>query len=98
MTVLLTQEHRAVRHARVVGPASYATGGDPITPGDFALSRIDHLIVSGGAAGGYVVAYDATNSKLKWLVQDGDAGALVEATAATNLTGEFVDVIAIGLP
>lgn len=97
MAVNLILENRTQRIANIAGPSSYATGGDAFTPGDFALSRLDALIVSSATASGYVVAPNPATSKLVWYKPDSSNG-LVEVTAATNLSGEVLSVVAYGLP
>lgn len=95
MSVSVILETRVARPATIVGPSSYATGGDPITPGDFKLSRID-VLVAGSSPGGYTVAYDAVAGKLVWSIADTDGTD--EVAALTDLDAETVSVVAYGLP
>lgn len=93
-------EGRVVRFATHTGPASYTTGGEAVTPGQFHLSRLDYLIVSGVSETGYGVAWDPSASKLKWMWVDTtvDGAPMAEVTASTDLDAEIVGVIAVGLP
>lgn len=101
MTIALTSEGRTVKFGRYTGPASYVTGGDAIAASDFALSRLDHLVISGGTESGYVLAYDPSAGKIKWFIADYSTttdAPLIEAASDTDLDAEVCDVIAIGLP
>lgn len=55
------------------GPASYATGGDPLVPGDVKLGAIDILDFTPASDSpfttAYQLVYDYVNSKVIWLVQ-----------------------------
>jgi hypothetical protein len=99
MTVALTLEPRTVRFARYTPQASYTTGGEAVTAADFALSRLDHLIIASGGEGGFVFAYDPSAGKIM-AFRTGAAveTALQQVPAATNVSGSPIDVIAIGLP
>lgn len=71
------------------GPSNYPAGGDPFTPGEVALGRIDSF----GAANGLVavasafgsvriVIYDYTNQVARWFVPNTGA----EVAAGTDLS------------
>lgn len=73
----------------VDGPASYTTGGELLTVRDFVRTgEILEVIVL--PKDGYIFEYDVANDKILAFWADNDAGAdsaLVEVTAATNLSG-----------
>ena len=96
-TVSYTQENRVQRVARYTGPASYVTAGDAIAAADFALSRLDYLVISGGSEEGYVFSYDPSAGKILAFEAGADAAALDEVATDTDLSGSSVDVIAVGL-
>lgn len=76
------------------GPASYATGGDPCTPGDLGLGKV-HVIFFEHASNGTVILlarYDATTEKVKWF--DLAGAEVANATALSAYTARFE---AIGL-
>lgn len=76
---------------RVTGPTSYATGGEAL---DFGISRPE-VVLGGVATDGTdlrLVAWDFTNSKLKWFDL---AGA--EISALTNLSTYSVRLEVIGV-
>jgi hypothetical protein len=99
-TISVNLEGRVVRFATHTGPASYTTGGEDVTAGQFGLSRIDFLYVSAVSEGGYGVAWDPSASKIKWTWVDTttDGAPMAEVAAATDLDAEIVGVIAVGLP
>jgi len=99
MTVALTLESRTVRFARYTPEASYTTGGEAVTAADFALSRLDHLIIASGGEGGFVFAFDQSASKIMaFWTGAAVEGVLQQVDAATDVSGSPIDVIAIGLP
>lgn len=64
----------------ITGDSSYVTGGEPITANQLGLTRITSLIPV-ASTGGYVPAWDQTNSKLKIFQGDNAnaaSGPLVE--------------------
>lgn len=78
------------------GPASYATGGDPIVPGDLGMARISVIFFT-PATNGTLFVYpvwvpSASGGAVKWLV--GTTG--VEVAAAVNLSGYTARFEAIG--
>lgn len=68
--------------------SSYAANGDTIDmPGEVSLG--DGSLQLSSSAGGYVLEYDGANAKVKayWdRIQNAAAAALIEVTAATNLS------------
>lgn len=84
------RERRAFQYT---GPASYATGGDPIAAADLGMSGIEGVngtIISNGTQV-RVIWWDKANGKLMLFKPTTGALAgdpsLVEETAATNLSG-----------
>jgi hypothetical protein len=80
---------------RYVGPASYATGGDSLTPGALGLGKLEHLsfelaINSAGTVRGLV--YDHANETVFWVVLDTGA----EVANGTDLSGYSARFEAIG--
>lgn len=71
---------------RFSGPASYATGGDPVTHNDIGMGRVDVWLGNVVSNGTVVLLtfYDRTTSKLKYFDM---AGA--EVANATNLSTYF---------
>ncbi len=77
--------------------ASYPTGGEALTPGDFGLTVIEMMIIAPNA--GYVFEYDVANEKLKafWVDTTVDGAALAEVANTTDLSGvTTVKCFAIG--
>lgn len=81
--------------------ASYATGGDDLTPAQVGLGVIDHIEINQGEDG-YVLHYDKANDKVLAYWGDNAGGAadpataLLEVTAATDLSGVVAEFRAIG--
>lgn len=79
-----------VREGQFTGPASYATGGDPVDiPNDLKMSEVWVFLATNPTNGTVIrhVAYDRATSKLKWFLNDG-----TEVAALTDLstyTGQF---------
>jgi len=75
------------------GPASYVSGGDPLTPGDLGMGRIEMLNFEHATNGTdlRLVRYDYTAQKVKWFDL---AGA--ELAGAAALSGYSVRFEAIG--
>lgn len=95
-TTIQAQDHtgtRIVRYGRYTGPASYATGGDPLTPANVAMGKIDVMLTDNPSDGTtiYLTRYDHTNAKMKWFDL---AGA--EVAAAVNLSTFVLRYMAIG--
>lgn len=79
--------------ASVTFDNSYATGGLAFTPAAVGLNVIEDTVITVTApvSAAAVVTYDATNQKLKALVQAG-----TEVAAATNLSALTVQVVCSG--
>lgn len=77
--------------------SSYATNGD-VLPSNAALgldNSLDH-IDAGATIGGYAIAFDPTNRKLKLFRQTAATSALIEVPNATNVSAETVRVVVYG--
>jgi acyl-CoA synthetase (AMP-forming)/AMP-acid ligase II len=87
---------RARRVVTIAGPASYATGGDPIAPRQLWLGMIEFfpsvIVLNAAGAAPRSVVYDYTNEKLRWFVTDTGA----EVTATTDLSGYTFHVEVMG--
>lgn len=99
----LTPTGRAVV-ADVTFDSSYPAGGEPYTAAMFGLSKIDMMLVSGGALAssttGLLCFADHTNSKLMLFGMAAAAGvgtALTETNTA-NQSATVVRVLAYELP
>lgn len=88
--VVRTRDVAGIRRRNIYqysGPASYATGGDAVTPEDVGLGEIEGptglgiAINAGGTIRGLV--YDHTNEKILWYVLNTGA----EVAATTDLSG-----------
>lgn len=68
------------------GPASYVTGGDPLTPEQLRLKEIDQLDLDNAflnnASTHYNLVYDYVNKKIVWYVPN----TATEVANATNLS------------
>lgn len=89
-----------VRLVDVTFDASYAAGGETITPASVALAEIIGASVIGNPSG-YAIAYNQVTGKLVVRGQEPtDLGTgvleLDEETAATNLSGLTVRLLVIG--
>lgn len=75
------------------GPASYATGGDSLTPEAISLSKIGAVIgmtISNGSAILFG-SYDATNKKILWF-----SATSTQVPNATDLSGYTGTIEVIG--
>lgn len=65
------------------GPASYVTGGDPFSPSDVGMGRIELLVFENASNGTdlRLAKFDYTNNKVKWFDL---AGAEIAAAQALN--------------
>lgn len=81
-----------------VSVGQYATNGIAVAASDVGLRQID-VIVPVVGSGGYTVAWDRANSKIKVHQQPGvaAAGAHPEVPNATDLSALKVTLIAIGV-
>lgn len=79
---------------RMTGPASYATGGDPLTPGELGVGVVDLLLCEPFDNGTAILlaVYQHSTSKLKFYDM---AGA--EVTDATNLSAYAARFEMIGI-
>ena len=82
--------------------ASYPSGGEPLTPGDLGLGRVNQLVadvIGEGTDAGRVIKYDRTNELL--LAHEGIGGAVVgpfpEVPNAFDLSDLTVRVTAYGI-
>lgn len=69
--------------------ASYPTGGEAVTPGDYGMTHRVESIIAFGAKGGYEFDFDRDNQKLKAMYYDyaaAGAGAAIEVPNATDLS------------
>jgi hypothetical protein len=73
------------------GPASYLTGGDPLTPEQIALSKIEAIVGMTIANAALTVVYwgiyDFTNKKILWYSATGTQ--VSNATDLSGFTGRF---------
>lgn len=99
-TISTTLENRVARVFTYTGPASYATGGDAVTAGDFKLSRVDFIVFDNVGEAGHTFAYDPSANKIMafWVDTTVDGAPLAEVTASTDLSGNIVHGVAYGLP
>lgn len=55
---------------RITGPASYVAGGDPLTPADVGLGKIEALLfesaIDAALTGNFYLTYDHTNQTVVW--------------------------------
>lgn len=80
--------------------ASYLTNGEPLTPGDLGLSRVNQLVSDQGGLGtdfGRIVQYDRDNELLLAFEDAGAGGALREVPNAVDLSDLTVRVTAYGI-
>lgn len=80
--------------AQATGPASYATGGDPLTPSTVGLSSVAAawVVPTNSIAGVGQLRYNAATGKVQaWSATPG-----TEVTAGTNLSALQFQLIAIG--
>ena len=90
----LSSTHR-LQGAVYTGPASYATGGDPIDPNTAVrmgkINQILGLIASNGTST-YLLWYNSTTGKIMWFVPSTN----VEVAAAVNLSGFTARLLVVG--
>jgi hypothetical protein len=80
---------------KYTGPASYATGGDPLTPAQLGLTEI--LFVDIACAGGSAFEYDYANQKvIAYRTGSGNQVVLSEVPAATNLSAQTARILILG--
>jgi len=82
--------------------ASYdaAGGGEPLTPADLGLGRINQLISDQGGLGtdqGRVVQYDRANERLQAFESAGANAAMAEVGNTDDLSDLTVRVTAVGI-
>jgi hypothetical protein len=55
---------------RYVGPSSYVAGGDPLTPAEVGLGKIEAILfeiaIDPALTGDFQLSYDHTNQKVVW--------------------------------
>ncbi len=78
------------------GPASYATGGDPISASDFGLSDLRFVAVATALdvnnSNLRIVALNRAANKLIWIVPNTNA----EVANGTNLSGYTTTIFVMG--
>lgn len=89
-----TRSTKQIRSGVLTGPASYVTGGDPVTPNDLKLGQIHFLDFDNPTNGTVVIVaqYDYTNQKVKYFDYAGN-----EIAQGTNLSTYTVRFEAVGL-
>lgn len=104
LTVTLTgdwmesQGNRRAVEATIAFDSSYPTGGESLTAANLGLGVVTHVDVQ--SKGGYVFAYDYTNSKVLAYVEEDTAagGPLPEVADTTSLAAVTgVRVRAVGI-
>jgi len=92
-----TSGARIRKTARYVGPVSYTgPGGDPFTPADLGMTRIDVLLFTfawDGANAHRSLVWDRVNQKVVWFVTSTDQ----EVANAVDLSGFTATFEAIGI-
>jgi len=86
-----TQRRQVVLYS---GPASYATGGDPLDPADFRMGKV-FAILGAVAANGttpYLLHFDVATSTIFWYV----ASTGLEVAGAVDLSGMTVRMEVVG--
>ena len=85
---------KILKYVTIVGPTSYATGGESIPPSAFGLNRVELLLAEDASNDTDLrrVRYDYANGKVKWFDY---AGA--EIAALTNLSTYSARAVAIGV-
>ena len=97
-TVARFEDTAGLRNRRIgqyTGPSSYATGGDPLVPGDVGLGDIeffDFEVAITAAAATFLLVYDTTNQKVIWV----DSTSGLEVAALTDLSGASARFEAVG--
>lgn len=89
-----------IAFSTVTFDSSYVTGGEPITPAMFGLSRIV-AVYAFATATGYVPVWNRSTSAPTLMAFYGDNnnasdGPLIEVPNTTNLSTVIADVIVIG--
>lgn len=85
----------AYRLVDVTLDSSYPTNGYALSAAQLGLSKVRAVIVASHPAG-YVLEYDAANSKLKVYRTNVTGAQLGEVPAATSLTGIVVHLLVYG--
>jgi hypothetical protein len=85
----------AFRLVDVTCDASYPTGGYPLSATQLGLSKARGVIVTSHPSG-YVIEFDAVNSKLKFYRTNTTGAALSEIPNATSLSGIVVHLLVYG--
>lgn len=90
-------------YCRVAFDASYPTGGEAFDPTDDLTDDFNTVLgvflnnrEPVADAGGYVPAWDATNSKILVFEAGADAAALDEVANTTDLSALTCDVLIVG--
>lgn len=81
---------------RIVGPASYVAGGDPLTPAEVGLGKIEALLfesaINAALTGNFYLTYDYATQKVVWWSN----ATGVEVAGAVDLSGYAARFEAIG--
>lgn len=81
---------------RIVGPASYVAGGDPLTPADVGLGKVEIILFAGGLnaalTGNFDLIYNPATQKVVWWSN----ATGVEVAGAVDLSGYSARFEAIG--
>jgi hypothetical protein len=81
---------------RITGPAAYVVGGDPVTPADIGLGKIEAFLfedaIDAGLTANYELAYDHTNQAVVWF----SIATGVEVVVGTDLSAFAARFEAIG--
>ena len=91
----------AMIHATVALDASYPTGGEAVTPGQFKLGTITHMMVGTDPTSGIVGSYVKSTGKIKcyWVDTTVDGAVLAEVGDTTDLaTTTLLPVTVYGRP
>lgn len=85
---------RQRRIGSIAGPASYATGGDAVTPAQFGLGRVEIVLFEDFTDGSVCITgiYNPTTGRLKFFQASG-----AEIANATNLSTYSARFEAIGI-
>jgi hypothetical protein len=88
--------NKIIRYLLYTGPASYATGGDPVLPDDVGMTNVEAVIPVGmpwdGSGTVRILVWDYVNDKLVWFVPNTGA----QVAAAVSLSGFTCIVMVIG--
>lgn len=81
---------------RITGPAAYVAGGDPLTPAEVGLGKLEAFLAEPAAnvalTTAYLLQYDHANQKVIWW----DNGTGNEAPGNADLSGYSARFEAIG--